>query len=200
MLYSTVLSAVVSALGTEAADNTSKQAWQKLYIAPDRLRADRGRLSPSRLDGMDRRAVDCWIYARLQSQLITRHWNALMAKFSVHKGKKVHAIGELVPLMASHAPQLFLYKAVTAWAIPPLLGAKVIADREQQNVKRSTDMIVLPETFYDISTWDPQGLNRTTYWRWKKAIDIALEALVKDALKSAEAVLIHEGVLLSKTG
>lgn len=199
-MYSTVLSAVVSALGTDAADNTSKQAWQKLYDASSRGKAQRKGLSPSRPDGMDRQAVDCWIYARLQSQMITREWNALMAKFSVHKGKKVQAIGELVPLIASRAPQLFLYKAVTAWAIPPLQGAKVTAGREQQNVRRSTDMIVLPDEFYDISTWDPQGLNRTTYWRWKKAIDSTLELLIKDALKSAEVVLIHEGVLLSKTG
>ena len=53
--------------------------------------------------------VDCWVHARLHSKLIPRHWNALMARFSTHKAKKVDAIGKLVPLIATQAPNLFRY-------------------------------------------------------------------------------------------
>ena len=35
MIYPSVLNAVVSALAAEAIDNTSKQAWQKLYNSAD---------------------------------------------------------------------------------------------------------------------------------------------------------------------
>lgn len=215
-MYSSVLSAVVSALAADAVGNTAKQAWQNLYSPLNEGRADLRLLSSSKRPGGDRKVADCWIYARLHSQLTPRHWGALVAKFSMHKGKKVQAIGELVPLVCSPAPQLFIYKAVTAWAIPPLKGAKVASEHKaahrpgkpcatstglgrEQYIKRSTDMIVLPDAFYDITTWDAQGLNRTTYWRWKRGIEAALDALVRDALKSAEVILVHEGILMSVT-
>ncbi|TDV70186.1 hypothetical protein [Pseudomonas sp. LP_7_YM] len=130
MIYSNVLSAVISALATDAMDNTSKQAWQKLYNPHNEGSADLSMLSSSRREGIDRKEADCWIYARLHSQLIPRHWNALVAKFSTHKGLKVQAIGELVPLVASPAPTLFRYKAVTTWAIPPLQGRQNRSGRE----------------------------------------------------------------------
>lgn len=72
-----------------------------------------------------------------------------MAKYSTHKANKVSAIGRLVARMVSPAPQLFIYKALTAWAIPKLRGVQV--------GKRSTDMIVLPSEFYDMNTWDLAG-------------------------------------------
>ncbi|WP_256659579.1 hypothetical protein [Pseudomonas sp. H9] len=37
-----------------------------------------------------------------------------------HKAKKVDAMGKLVPLIATQVPNLFWYKAVTVWAIPPV--------------------------------------------------------------------------------
>ncbi|WP_371257609.1 hypothetical protein [Pseudomonas sp. BAY1663] len=178
--------------------------------------------------------ADCWVYARLHSQLIPRHWNALTARFSTHKAKKVEAICKLVPLIATQAPNLFRYKAVTAWAIPPVRGVQVQSGQEvasraareraqfdslqagvvkhlaggemtedvgqarrEQYVKRSTDMIVLPAEFYDINTWDGQGLNRTTYWRWKKAIDRVLDEMVAEALAASGKILQEEGVLMA---
>lgn len=230
MMYSNVLSAVVSALAADVIGHTSKQAWQNLYSPHNEGRADLSLLSSSKRHGSDRKVTDCWIYSRLHSQLSPRHWNALVAKFSLHKGKKVQAIGELIALVASPAPALFLYKAVTAWAIPPLKGARTglerkavhrsdtqheeatalvgsrfkhsqraMATQREQCIKRSTDMIVLPDEFYDINTWDPQGLNRTTYWRWKKAIETTLEEMVKDALSAAEVILANEEILMSET-
>lgn len=234
MIYTSVLAAVVSALAAETIDNTSKQAWQKLYSPHNEGKVDLTMLGGKGMAEIPRVDVDCWVHARLHSQLIPRHWDALVAKFSTHKGKKVDAIGKLVPLIATQAPDLFRYKAVTAWAIPPIKGLQTRSGREvssrsareraefealsasvrkslageqaadgegqarrEQYVKRSTDMIVLPAEFYDINTWDGQGLNRTTYWRWKRAIEAVLDELVAEALAASGIILQQEGVLMA---
>lgn len=181
MIYSSVLSAVVSALAAECIDNTAKQAWQKL-IDLDTAKVGAGGGATNRMQ------ADCWVFARLHSQLIPRHWSALVAKYSTHKARKVEAIGLLAPIIASPAPKLFVYKAVTAWAIPPLKGVEG---------KRSSDMIVLPAEFYDMNSWDLEANHERTRRRWRKAIGDVLEEMVSEALEAAEMVLASEGVLLS---
>lgn len=189
MIYTSTLAAVVSALAAEAIDNTSKQAWQKLYRPGY---AEGGSLESlmrsSGEKGITRMDADCWVYARLHSQLIPRHWNALMAKYSTHKGKKVQAIAALVPLIASPAPGLFVQKAVTAWAIPPMKGVQG---------KRSTDMIVLPAQFYDMNGWDLEANHERTRRRWRKGVSDVLEEMAGEALREAERILNAEGVLLN---
>lgn len=188
MIYTGVLAAIVSALAAETIDNTSKQAWQKLYRPGYQDGFDLATLVRSGAhEGIQRTDADCWVFARLHSQLKPRHWAALVARYSTHKGRKVEAIGKLAPLIASHAPQLFVAKAVTAWAIPPLKGAEG---------KRSTDMIILPAHFYDMTSWDDQGLNRSTYWRWRSGIEGCLDEMVKEAVACSEEILRIEGVLL----
>ncbi len=189
MIYTSILSAVVSALAAETIDNTAKQAWQKLYqpgYADSEGLAELIRASNS--SGIKRIDADCWVHARLHSQLKPRHWNALVAKYSTHKAKKVESISALVPVIASHAPQLFVMKAVTAWAIPQLKGV---------DGKRSSDMIVLPQQFYDINSWDSQGLNRTTYWRWKKGVERTLDEMINEAINDSENILRREGILIA---
>lgn len=181
MIYSSVLSAVVSALAAECIDNTAKQAWQKL-IDLDTAKVGAGGGAP------DRMQADCWVFARLHSQLIPRHWNALVAKYSTHKARKVEAIGQLAPIVASPAARLFVFKAVTAWAIPPLKGVEG---------KRSSDMIVLPAEFYDMNTWDSQASPERTRRRWRQDIGSVLEEMVSEALAAAESILAEEGVLRS---
>src|SRR5690606_15251544 len=107
---------VVSALAAEAIDNTSKQAWQKLYrpgYAEGGSLESLMRSSGER--GITRMDADCWVYARLHSQLIPRHWNALVAKYSTHRQKKRDAIEALIPLIATPAPRRFLGMAVYTW-------------------------------------------------------------------------------------
>ena len=186
MIYSSVLAAVVSALAAEAIDNTSKQAWQKLYRPGSEDGHDLATLSRSVEDGgITRHDADCWVFARLHSQLKPRHWDALVAKYSTHKGRKVQSIGRLHPLVASHAPRLFIVSAVTAWAIPKLKGVEG---------KRSSDMIVLPAEFYDINRWDPEARPERTRRRWKKGVEDVLEAMVGEALEAAGAILDYEGL------
>lgn len=182
MIYTSALSAVVSALAAECIDNTSKQAWQKLIDQETRGVG-------SGASGSDRMQADCWVFARLHSQLIPRHWFALVARYSTHKARKVEAIGKLAPLVASPAKALFVYKAVTAWSVPPLKGV--------QDAKRSTDLIVLPPSFYDMNTWDPDSRPESTRREWRRKIQAVLDEMTKEALVSAEAILMDEGVLRS---
>lgn len=226
MKYQSVLAAVVRALAAETMSGVGGGDFEP-KVQASKLKGE--------ITGKDAAMlVDCWVHARLHSKLIPRHWNALTARFSTHKAKKVDAIGKLVPLIATQAPSLFRYKAVTAWAIPPVKGVQAQSGHEvasraareraefdslhagvaqrlaggempedagqarrEQYVKRSTDMIVLPAEFYDINTWDGQGLNRTTYWRWKKAIEKVLDEMVAEALVASGKILQEEGVLMA---
>lgn len=226
MKYQSVLAAVVRALAAETMSGVGGGDFEP-KVQASKLKGEIAGKDAAML-------VDCWVHARLHSKLIPRHWNALTARFSTHKGKKVEAIGKLVPLIATQAPNLFRYKAVTAWAIPPVKGVQAQSGQEvasraareraefdslhagvvqhlagggmpedagqarrEQYVKRSTDMIVLPAEFYDINTWDGQGLNRTTYWRWKKAIEKVLDEMVAEALAAASKILQDEGILIA---
>lgn len=227
MKYQSVLTAIVRALAAETMSGVGGGDFEP-KVQASKLKGE--------ITGKDAAMLlDCWVHARLHSKLIPRHWNALTARFSTHKAKKVDAIGKLVPLIASQAPNLFRYKAVTAWAIPPVKGVQAQSGHEvasraareraefaslhagvvqhlaggempedagqarrEQYVKRSTDMIVLPAEFYDINTWDNQGLNRTTYWRWKKAIEKVLDEMVVEALAASAKILEDEGILMAE--
>ncbi|MGY2271043.1 MULTISPECIES: hypothetical protein [Pseudomonas] len=227
MIYPGVLNAVVSALAAEAIDNTSKQAWQKLYNSADEEEGgDLATLVRSRgADTIDRTQVDCWVSARLHSALEQKHWDALVAKYSTHKGRKVQAIAALQTQINTPAPKLFLFKASTAWAIPQLKGArpkvatsvsveipidapewrreavvKAALAAGQAKVKRdssrSADMIVLKDSFYDMNTWDNDGTPESTRRRWRQDIGKAADDLVNEALAHAADILGGEGLLI----
>lgn len=226
MIYTNVSSAVVAALAAEMKSGIKGQAWQKLYDPTEEAGGDLVSLFASKGRGADCKEMDCWIAARLHHVLIPRHWHALVAKFSTHRGRKVEAIAQLKTVVATPAPQLFLFKAVTAWAIPKSPGAR----REPaQSVKvdipldaptwrrdalvshavsvakvahraaesRSADMIVLADSFYDMNTWDLEANPESTRRRWRLGITKTLDEMVSDALEQAEHILIHEGVLKS---
>ncbi|WP_085599750.1 MULTISPECIES: hypothetical protein [unclassified Pseudomonas] len=229
MIYPGVLSAVVSALAAEAIDNTSKQAWQKLYnSAEEEEGGDLATLVRSRgAETIDRIQVDCWVSARLHSALEQKHWDALVAKYSTHKGRKVKAISALQALINTPAPKLFLFKATTAWAIPQLKGARpkvatsVSVDipldapewrreavvkaalaagqaKAKKDESRSADMIVLKDSFYDMNTWDNDGTPESTRRRWRQDIGKAADVLVDEALAHAADILEAEGLLIER--
>lgn len=187
MIYTSTLAAIVSALAAECIDSTSKQAWQKLYQSSGNA-GDLATLARAAHSGeINRQDVDCWIYARLHSQLIPRHWNALVARYSTHRQKKRDAIEALIPLIASPAPRRFLGMAVYTWAIPKLKGVQG---------KRSTDMIVLEDWFYDMSNWESGGRPEQTRRRWRLGIRNVLEEMAYEALRAAAQILEAEGVLM----
>ena len=229
MIYPSVLNAVVSALAAEAIDNTSKQAWQKLYNSADE--EEGGDLATlvrtCGASSIDRTQVDCWVSARLHHGLEAKHWDALVAKFSTHKGRKVQALAALQSIINTPAPKLFLYKAVTAWAIPQLKGArpKVVSSvsveipldapawrrdtmvkaalaagqaKAKKDNSRSADMIVLKDSFYDMNTWDNDGTPESTRRRWRQDIGKAADDLVNEALAHAADILGGEGLLIEQ--
>lgn len=193
MIYTGVLAAVVSALAAECIDNTAKQAWQRLIDGAMKS-GRRPSVSPT-----DRMEADCWVHARLHSQLPPRLWNVLVARFSTHRARRLNAIAALFPVVSSPASALFRQKAITAWAIPQLRGVKADAGRQGQlEVKRSTDVIVLPARFYDMGAWDNEGTPERTRRRWRANIARDLEQMVDQALALAEEILQAEGVLLDE--
>ncbi|MBJ2182226.1 hypothetical protein JC795_29005 [Pseudomonas veronii] len=221
MIYRNVISAVVRALASETINSAGGCDFEP-KVQTSKLKGE--------ITGKDAALlIDCMVHKVLHAQLSPRHWNALTAKYSTHKGRKVESIGRLVAILRSPAPQLFTQKAVMVWAVPQIKGVrreavKVAApepridDKEpgkwhwrneaalaaveranqasaERAETRSSDMIVLADSNYDMNTWDNQGLTERTYQRWNKAIKGALESLVDDALVEAQSILEEAGVL-----
>ncbi|WP_448645378.1 hypothetical protein [Pseudomonas mediterranea] len=181
--YKDVMSTLVRVLAADNIDNSTKQSWQKLIDADLRQGGNGSSLSPR-----DKFDYDCCLYALLHRQLEPAQWDVLVAKYSTHKANKVAAIGRLVARMVSPAPQLFVYKALTAWAIPKMKGV--------QTVKRSTDMIVLPAEFYDMNTWDTEGKPESTRRRWRTGIAKRLESLEEAAVVHATEIFDKEEIFI----
>jgi hypothetical protein len=182
-IYKDVMGTLVRVLAADNIDNSTKQSWQKLIDADLRQGGTGSTLSPR-----DKFDYDCCLYALLHRQLEPAQWDVLVAKYSTHKANKVAAIGRLVARTTSPAPQLFIYKALTAWAIPKLKGAQV--------GKRSTDMIVLAAEFYDMNTWDTEGKPESTRRRWKTGIAKRLESLEEAAVIHATEIFDREQIFI----
>ena len=188
MIYTSTLAAIVSALAADAIDNTSKQAWQKLYRAGYQDGLDLATLARSAGDELRRQDVDCWVHARLHSQLKARHWDVLMARFSTNNQRRKDSIQALIPLIATPASKRFLGMAVYTWAIPKMKGLKG---------KRSSDVLILDDWFYDMSNWDSEARPEPTKRRWRQGVRCVLEEMEREAIAAAEEILQAEGLLLN---
>ncbi|MGE8466412.1 MAG: hypothetical protein ACN6QE_09805 [Pseudomonas putida] len=226
MVYSSVSGAVVAALAAGEKGSAKAQAWQKLYKSAEEEGGCLASLG-GRSGGIDRTQIDYWLSARLHHMLKSRHWDALMAKYSTNKAKKVKAITLVRPLIASPAPALFIYKAVTAWAIPKLKGARrkvprsvsievpldapvwrrdamvnaavAAAQAEKRRIEdRQQEVIVLPDTFYDMNTWDLEAAPESTRRRWRLDINEKLDGMIEDALAEVRVILEVEGLLMQE--
>lgn len=225
MIYSSVSGAVVAALAAGEKGAAKGQAWQKLYNPNEEEGGCLASLSSGGGD-LDRTQVDYWLAARIHHQLIPRHWDALVAKYSTSKAKKVQAIAAVKPLIASPAKPLFVFKAVTAWAIPKLPGAGRKSARsvsvdipldlpewrrealiraavaagasERKRVEAlEEDVLILPDSFYDMNTWDLDAAPESTRRRWRADIHDKLNGMVNEALAQVQLILEAEGLLLS---
>ncbi|CAI8828209.1 SAM-dependent MTase TRM10-type domain-containing protein [Pseudomonas donghuensis] len=224
MVYGSVSGAVVAALAAGEKGAAKGQAWQKLYKAAEEEGGCLASLG-GQSHGLDRTQVDYWLSARLHHLLIPRHWDALVAKYSTSKAKKVQAITLVRPLIASPAPALFIYKAVTAWAIPRLKGVRRKAPRsvsvqvpldaspwrreatvnaavaagqaERRRIEAlEEDVIILADSFYDMNTWDLDATSEPTRRRWRAQINEKLDGMVDDALAEVRVILEAEGLLM----
>jgi hypothetical protein len=182
-IYNNVMGTLARVLAADNIDNSTKQSWQKLIDAE--LRSGGQGAGISVRDKFD---YDCCLYALLHRELAPAQWDVLVAKRSTHKANKVGAIGRLTSRIDSPASQLFIYKAVTAWAIPKLKGV--------QSGKRSTDMIVLPAEFYDMNNWDTEGRPESTRRRWKTGVTKCLERLEEAAVIHATEIFDREEIFI----
>ncbi|NWL07833.1 hypothetical protein [Pseudomonas hunanensis] len=226
MIYNSVSGAVVAALAAGEKGAAKGQAWQKLYKSAEEeggCLASLGGHSGS----FDRAQVDYWLAARLHHLLIPRHWNALNAKYATSKAKRLQGITTIAPMIASPAPQLFIYKAVTTWAIPKPKGARrkgprsVVVDipldapewRRENLVNAAVaagqaerkkaealadDLIILPDSFYDMNTWDLDGTPEPTRYRWRAGIKDKLDGMIDDALAAVREILEAEELLVKQ--
>lgn len=223
MVYGSVSGAVVAALAAGEKGAAKGQAWQKLYKAAEEEGGCLASLGGQSY-GLDRTQVDYWLSARLHHLLKDRHWDALVAKYSTSKVKRVQAITAVRLRIASPAPQLFIYKAVTAWAIPKLKGARRKAPRsvsvevsldaapwrreatvnaavaagqaEKRRIEAlEEDVIILADSFYDMNTWDLDATPESTRRRWRADIYGKLDGMIEEALAASESILLSEGLL-----
>jgi hypothetical protein len=130
-IYKDVMGTLVRVLAADNIDNSTKQSWQKLIDADVRQGG-----TGSSISVRDKFDYDCCLHALLHRDLAPAQWDVLVAKYSTHKANKVAAIGRLISRISSPAPQLFIYKAVTAWAIPKLKGMQVTPRGGREVVSR----------------------------------------------------------------
>lgn len=110
MNYQNVISAVVRALAAETI-NSAGGCNVEPRVQTSKLKGE--------ITGKDAALLaDCIVHKLLHAQLSPRHWNALVAKYSTHRGRKIDSIGRLVAVVPSPAPLRFTQQAVLVWAVP----------------------------------------------------------------------------------
>ncbi|MBP5054336.1 hypothetical protein [Pseudomonas chlororaphis] len=180
-VYQGVMSAIVRVLAADSMSNATRQSWQKLIDSGPRTGGFRALLS-----ARDQFDYDCILHALLHRELCPAHWDVLVGRFSTHKANRVGAIARTIPRLSSPAPALFIYKAATVWFIPKMKG---------KQGKRSTDVAILPDEFYDMNTWDTEARPDSTRSRWRRGIHQCLEALEEGAVVHVTEILEEEQLI-----
>ncbi|WP_460061051.1 hypothetical protein [Pseudomonas sp. S2_A05] len=158
MNYHNVISAVVRALAAETI-NSSGGCNVEPRVQASKLKGE--------ISGKDAALLaDCIVHKLLHAQLSPRHWNALVAKYSTHRGRKIDSIGRLVAVVKSPAPQRFTQQAVLVWAVP----------QQVKGIQRAVTQIKAPKH---------RENKEEGQWDWRNA---AADADVARANKHARAV------------
>jgi hypothetical protein len=110
--------------------------------------------------------ADCIVHKLLHAQLSPRHWNALVAKYTTHRGRKIDSIGRLVAVVKTPAPQRLTQQAVLVWAVP----------QQVKGIQRAVTQIKAPKH---------RENKEEGQWDWRNA---AADADVARANKHARAV------------
>lgn len=133
MNYQNVISAVVRALAAETI-NSAGGCNVEPRVQTSKLKGE--------ITGKDAALLaDCIVHKLLHAQLAPRHWNALVAKYSTHRGRKIDSIGRLVAVVPTPAPLRFTQQAVLVWAVPQqskgiqraVVGVKAPKHREKED-------------------------------------------------------------------
>lgn len=158
MNYHNVISAVVRALAAETI-NSSGGCNVEPRVQASKLKGE--------ISGKDAALLaDCIVHKLLHAQLSPRLWNALVAKYSTHRGRKIDSIGRLVAVVKSPAPQRFTQQAVLVWAVP----------QQVKGIQRAVTQIKAPKH---------RENKEEGQWDWRNA---AADADVARANKHARAV------------
>lgn len=158
MNYHNVISAVVRALAAETI-NSSGGCNVEPRVQASKLNGE--------ISGKDASLLaDCIVHKLLHAQLTPRHWNALVAKYSTHRGRKIDSIGRLVAVVKTPAPQRFTQQAVLVWAVP----------QQVKGIQRAVTQIKAPKH---------RENKEEGQWDWRNA---AADADVARANKHARAV------------
>ncbi|KAE9642396.1 hypothetical protein EJA70_19350 [Pseudomonas sp. PB103] len=158
MNYHNVISAVVRALAAETI-NSSGGFNVEPRVQASKLKGE--------ISGKDAALLaDCIVHKLLHAQLSPRHWNALVAKYSTHRGRKIDSIGRLVAVVKTSAPQRFTQQAVLVWAVP----------QQVKGIQRALTQIKAPKH---------RENKEEGQWDWRNA---AADADVARANKHARAV------------
>lgn len=158
MNYHNVISAVVRALAAETI-NSSGGCNVEPRVQASKLKGE--------ISGKDAALLaDCIVHKLLHAQLSPRHWNALVAKYSTHRGRKIDSIGRLVAVVKTPAPQRFTQQAVLVWAVPQQL----------KGIQRAVTQIKAPKH---------RENKEEGQWDWRNA---AADADVARANRHARAV------------
>lgn len=158
MNYHNVISAVVRALAAETI-NSSGGCNVEPRVQASKLKGE--------ISGKDAALLaDCIVHKLLHAQLSPRHWNALVAKYSTHRGRKIDSIGRLVAVVKTPAPQRFTQQAVLVWAVP----------QQVKGIQRAVAQIKAPKH---------RENKEMGQWDWRNA---AADADVARANKHARAV------------
>ena len=162
MTYRNVVSAVVRALAAETINSAGGCDFEpKVQCAKQK----------GEIVGKDAALLaDCIVHKLLHAQLSPRHWNALVAKYSTHRGRKVDSIGRLVAVVPTPAPKRFTQQAVLVWAVP----------QQSKGVQRKVVEVKAP---------DHRVNEREKQWDWRNT---AADAGAARANKHAHAVATNK--------
>ncbi|RZI91662.1 MAG: hypothetical protein EOP15_00220 [Pseudomonas sp.] len=149
MNYQNVVSAVVRALAAETI-NSAGGCNVEPRVQTSKLKGE--------ISGKDAALLaDSIVHKLLHAQLSPRHWNALVAKYSTHRGRKIDSIGRLVAVVPTPAPKLFTQQAVLVWAVP----------QQKKGIQRKAIEVKAPT---------PRKGDRAGQWDWRnKAAAAAAE-------------------------
>ncbi|CAE6906469.1 MULTISPECIES: hypothetical protein [Pseudomonas] len=182
-VYRDAAHAIARIMAIETIDGTKKAAWQRQYEPG--FAEEPPASNPCPLSDSERLTQDSMTRSRLHKELSPVLWAVLVAKYSINDIERAQAVHYLVPRVVTPAHHLFRMKAVTAWAIPQMRG--------QKGAKRSSG---LPDSFYELSSWDADGTPESTLRRWRVAVNRWLESQVDDAFADVTRVLQGSNLIL----
>ncbi|MNN73464.1 hypothetical protein D3C81_1895830 [compost metagenome] len=88
----------------------------------------------------------------------------------------------------------------SAWRREAAVNAAVAAGRaaKKRIEALEEDVIILPDSFYDMNTWDLDATPESTRRRWRLEINEKLDGMIDDALAEVRVILEAEGLLMKE--